>query len=153
MANGHIYDRPKRQGAKAEQRPMLLFNDGAGRFREKACGPVFQTELVGRASAVADYDNDGDPDIAVSNSGGPLQLLRHDGGHGHWLGVRLVGKKPNRQGIGARLVAETPSGRKLTRFVQAGSSYLSSSDPRVLFGLGGEDSVRRLTITWPSGIV
>ena len=153
MANGHIYDRPKRQGAKAEQRPMLLLNDGTGRFREKACGAVFQRELVGRASAVADYDNDGDPDIAVSNSGGPLQLLRNDGGHGQWLGVELVGKKSNRQGIGARLVAETPSGRKLTRFVQAGSSYLSSSDPRVLFGLGGETSIRKLTISWPSGIV
>ncbi len=78
---------------------------------------------------MADYDNDGDPDIAVSNSGGPLQLLRNDGAHGNWLGVALGGAKSNRQGIGARLVAELPSGRKLTRFVTAGSSYLGSSDP------------------------
>ncbi|HTY42896.1 MAG TPA: CRTAC1 family protein [Thermoanaerobaculia bacterium] len=151
VANGHIFDRPK-SGARA-QRPMLLWNDGHGRFREKGCGDPFRRALVGRGSAIADYDNDGDPDIAVSNSGGPLQLLRNDGAHGHWLGIQLAGTKSNRQGIGARLVAETPGGRRLTRFVLAGSSYLSSSDPRVLFGLGAETSVRKLTITWPSGIV
>jgi hypothetical protein len=152
MANGHIYDKPRRQGAKAEQKPLLMWNDGTGHFRERGCGPAFQTELVGRASAVADYDNDGDPDIAVSNSGGPLQLLRNDGTHGNWAGVQLVGRKSNRGAVGARLVAELPSGRKLTRFVAAGTSYLSSSDPRVLFGLGTETSIKTLTISWPSGI-
>ncbi len=153
MANGHIYDRPKRQGASAAQKPLLLLNDGAGRFRSQGCGPAFEQASVGRGSAVADFDNDGDPDIAVSNSAGPLLLLRNDGDHGHWLGVELVGRKSNRQGIGARLVAETPAGKKLTRFVEAGSSYLSSSDPRVLFGLGAETAVKKLTIYWPSGIV
>ena len=108
---------------------------------------------VGRGSAVADYDNDGDPDLAVSNSGGPLLLLRNDGERGAWLGVQLVGRKSNRQGIGSRLVAETPAGKTLTRLVQAGSSYLSSSDPRVLFGLGSEKAVKKLTIFWPSGTV
>jgi hypothetical protein len=102
---------------------------------------------------VADYDNDGDPDIAVSNSGGPLRLLRNDGAHGNWLGVSLTGTRSNRGGIGAKLVAELPSGKKLVRWVASGNSYLSSSDPRVLFGLGKETSARKLTITWPSGVV
>ena len=153
VSNGHIYDRPRRQGARSEQRPQLLWNDGKGRFREHGCGAPFQKALVGRGSAVADYDNDGDSDIAVSSSGGPLQLLRNDGTHGGWLGIQLLGRKSNRQGIGARLVLETASGRKLTRFVQSGSSYLSSSDPRVLFGLADEKAVRKLTVYWPSGIV
>ena len=153
VSNGHIYDRPRRQGTRSEQKPQLLWNDGKGRFREHGCGAPFQRELVGRGSAVADYDNDGDPDIAVSSSGGPFQLLRNDGTHGNWLGIQLVGRRSNRQGIGARLVVETPSGRKLSRFVQAGSSYLSTSDPRVLFGLAEEKSVRRLTVYWPSGVV
>jgi hypothetical protein len=65
----------------------------------------------------------------------------------------LSGTKSNRKGIGARLVGETPSGRKLTRLVHAGNSYLSSSDPRVLFGLGAETSLKSLTIYWPSGKV
>jgi hypothetical protein len=67
--------------------------------------------------------------------------------------VQLIGRKSNRLGIGARLVAETPAGRKLTRLVIAGSSYFSSSDPRVLFGLGSGRAVKKLTIYWPSGTV
>jgi hypothetical protein len=153
VTNGHIYDRPKRQGATEEQRAQLLFNDGTGKFVERSCGPAFEKAYVGRGSAAADFDNDGDPDIAVSSSNGPLQLLRNDGAHGNWLGVALVGTKSNRQGVGARLVAETPAGKKRTRFVQAGSSYLSTSDPRVLFGLGEEKSVKTLTVYWPSGTV
>lgn len=153
IANGHIMEKPRRQGSTYEERNFLMWNDGHGKFRERPCGPAFETARVGRGSAVADYDNDGDPDIAVSSSGGPLQLLRNDGKHDHWMGVWLEGRKSNREGIGSRLVAELPSGRKLTRWVEAGSSYLSSSDPRVLFGLGTETGVKKLTITWPSGIV
>lgn len=153
IANGHISERPMRQGTTYAQLPYLMWNDGRGRFRERGCGSAFQKAFVGRGSAVADYDNDGDPDVAVSNSGGPLQLLRNDGRHGEWLGVELIGAKSNRQGVGARLTAETPSGRRIVRSVHAGSSYLSSSDPRVLFGLGAEKSVRTLTIEWPSGAV
>ena len=133
IANGHIFEKPQRQGTTYAERPFLMWNDGAGRFRERGCGAVFTQQQVGRGSAVADYDN--------------------DGGKNRWVGVQLVGRKSNREGIGARLVAETPSGKKRTRLVQAGNSYLSSSDPRVLFGLGEEDSIRRLTIFWPSGIV
>ena len=157
MANGHIYANPRRQGAKPAQKPLLLWNDGKGHFRERGCGAVFEVELVGRGSAAADYDNDGDLDIAVSNSNGPLQLLRNDAApgarRGKWVGVALKGSRSNRQGVGAALTAELPSGRKLFRIVQAGSSYLSTSDPRVIFGLGDEGSVKRLTIRWPSGTV
>ncbi|MFY9549930.1 MAG: CRTAC1 family protein [Thermoanaerobaculia bacterium] len=153
IANGHIFDNPRRQGTTYAQRAFLMWNDGTGHFRERACGPAFDREFVGRGSAVADYDNDGDPDIAVSSSGMALQLLRNDGPKVNWLGVELAGTKSNRRGIGARLVAETASGRKLTRFVHAGNSYLSSSDPRVLFGLGPETSVKALTVYWPSGKV
>src|SRR5262249_52434711 len=141
VANGHVLEKPRRQGTTYAERNFLMWNDGKGRFVERGCGPAFEKEFVGRGSAVADYDNDGDLDVAVSNSGGPLQLLRNDGGKGRWAGVQLVGKKSNRQGIGARLVAELPSGRKLTRLAIAGNSYLSSSDPRIVFGLGSEETI------------
>jgi len=153
IANGHVDDKPRLQGTTYAQRNSLLWNLGGGRFVQRPCGSAFERTYVGRGSGVADYDNDGDPDIAVSNSGGPLLLLRNDGEHGGWLGVQLVGRKSNRQGIGARLVAETPAGKTLTRLVKAGSSYLSTSDPRVLFGLGPERAVKKLTIYWPSGTV
>src|SRR5262249_3337740 len=134
------------------ERPFLMWNDGKGHFHERGCGAPFRRELVGRGSAVADYDNDGDIDIAVSNSGGPLELLPHDGGRGKWIGFLLRGRKSNRSAIGARVTLETERGRKV-RDVKAGDSYLSSSDPRVHFGLGAATTIRRVSIRWPSGIV
>jgi hypothetical protein len=82
--------------------------------------------MVGRGSAIADFDNDGDIDIAVSIRQ-PLQLLRNDGKHGGWIGFVLRGKKSNRQGVGARLTLETDAGKQV-RESKAGDSYLSSSD-------------------------
>jgi enediyne biosynthesis protein E4 len=152
IANGHVLEVPRMQGVTYAERPFLMWNDGKGKFTERGCGAPFRRELVGRGSATADYDNDGDIDIAVSNSGGPLQLLRNDGVHGAWVGLALRGHKSNRQGIGARLTLETEEGRQV-REVKAGDSYLSSSDPRVHFGLGSAKTIQRLTIRWPSGIV
>ena len=140
------------QGVTYAERPFLMWNDGKGKFTERGCGEPFRRRLVGRGSAVADYDNDGDLDIAVSNSGGPLELLRNDGMHGGWVGIVLRGRKSNRQGIGARVTLETAAGRQV-REVKAGGGYLSSSDPRVHFGIGKESSVGRVLIRWPSGQV
>jgi hypothetical protein len=152
IANGHVLEVPLLKGSTAAQRPFFMWNDGKGRFHERGCGAVFRRELIGRGSAVADFDNDGDLDIAVTNSGGPLELLRNDGAHGGWIGFVLRGKKSNRQGIGARVTIETEAGKQV-REVKAGESYLASSDPRVHFGLGKESAVKRVTIRWPSGIV
>ena len=151
IANGHVLDVPGKGSSYAE-RPFLMWNDGKGKFREQGCGAVFQREFVGRGSAAADFDNDGDMDIAVSNSGTRMLLLRNDGTHGNWIGLLLRGTKSNRQGIGARVTLETEAGRQV-REVKAGESYLSSSDPRVHFGLGASTAVKRLTIRWPSGAV
>jgi hypothetical protein len=109
--------------------------------------------VVGRGSAVADFDNDGDLDIAISVSGSYPQLLRNDGGNANnWLEVMLVGTKSNRDGVGAalKLVSEG-----FTQYQQrkGGMSYMSAHDPRVHFGLGQRKSIDLLEITWPSGIV
>ncbi|MGH9369776.1 MAG: CRTAC1 family protein, partial [Thermoanaerobaculia bacterium] len=152
IANGHVLESPKMQGVTYAERPFLMWNDGKGKFTERGCGEPFRRQLVGRGSAAADYDNDGDVDIAVSNSGGPLQLLRNGGSRGGWIGLVLKGKKSNRQGIGARVTLETEMGRQV-REVKAGDSYLSSSDPRVHFGLGKAKEIRKLEIRWPSGAV
>jgi hypothetical protein len=151
IANGHVLEVPKMQGVAYAERPFLMWNDGKGKFTERGCGEPFRRALVGRGSAVADFDNDGGMDIAVSNSGGPLELLRNEGKRGNWVGILLRGKTSNRQGIGARVTLETASGRQV-REVKAGGSYLSSSDPRIHFGIGTATSVERLEIAWPSGI-
>ncbi len=152
IANGHVLEVPRMQGVTYAERPFLFWNDGKGKFTERGCGAPFRRALVGRGSATADYDNDGDIDIAVSNSGGPLELLRNDGAHGNWIGLVLKGRKSNRQGIGARVTLETEVSRQV-REVHAGDSYLSSGDPRVHFGLGKARQIRRLEIRWPSGVV
>jgi ASPIC and UnbV/FG-GAP-like repeat/NQR2, RnfD, RnfE family len=100
----------------------------------------------GRGLAVADYDNDGDLDIAVASIAGRLVLLRSSGADGHWLQVKLDTFAP-----GAVVTATLPDGRRLVREVKAGTSYLSSEDPRVHFGLGDATRVRELVVRYPDG--
>jgi ASPIC and UnbV/FG-GAP-like repeat len=102
--------------------------------------------MLARGSAVADYDNDGDLDVAINTIGGELALLRNDGATGHWLEVQLDGFHP-----GAVVTATLPDGRELVREVRAGGSYLSSEDPRCQFGLGDAGTVTRLVVRWPGG--
>ncbi len=100
----------------------------------------------GRGLAAADFDNDGRVDVAVNTIGGRLLLLRNTGAAGHWLEVRLGRFAP-----GAIVEARLPDGRVLSREVQAGSSYLSSGDPRVHLGLGKATRVTELAVSFPGG--
>jgi ASPIC and UnbV/FG-GAP-like repeat len=102
--------------------------------------------MLARGSAVADFDNDGDLDVAINSIGGALALLRNDGATGHWLEVQLDGFHP-----GAVVTATLPDGRELVREVRAGGSYLSSEDPRCQFGLADAGTVTRLVVRWPGG--
>ncbi len=100
----------------------------------------------GRGLAAADYDNNGTQDVAVNSVGGPLLLLRNTARDGHWLEVRLARFSP-----GAVVTVVLPNGRRLVRELHAGSSYLSSEDPRAHFGLGGVTTVRSVIVGYPGG--
>src|SRR6185295_492222 len=117
------------------------------RFASVKAAWLARTPAVdGRGLAVADYDNDGDPDIAINSIGGKLILLRNDSPKRHWLEVRLRRFAP-----GAIVTVVLPDGRRLVREVQAGSSYLSSEDPRALFGLGKAATAASLAVRFPDG--
>ena len=135
------------------QRDQLFRNNGNGSYTDvsETAGDYFAVPLVGRAAAMADYDNDGDTDIVIMNSNQRAVLLRNDGGNlKNWVGIKLVGRRSNRDGIGAkvRLVA---GGMTQIREVKSGSSYASGSDMRLLFGLGDTQHVEKITIVWQRG--
>ena len=136
--------------------PLLMFrNIGKGIFENvsKSLGPDFQRSIAGRGIATADYDNDGDIDIAINNRGDYPELLRNDGGNAnHWLEILLIGTRSNRDGIGASLKL-TSEGFVHVEQAKGGMGYMSASDPRIFFGLGKRTKIDSLEITWPSGQV
>ena len=115
-------------------------------------GPAFQLPWVGRGLAIGDIDNDGRIDAVVTTNDGGLHVLHNETATtNHWLTLKLVGHKSNRDGIGAEILLKTSAGIQLAT-VSTGGSYLSSSDKRVHFGLGTDPRVSTIEIRWPSGI-
>jgi hypothetical protein len=154
-ANGHIDEEIGRVQPRIAYResPLLFRNMGGGRFEDvsRSVGPDFARPVVARGAAYADYDRDGDLDILVSTNGGPARLLRNDGGNrNHWLSLKLVGTRSNRDAIGAVVRLTSASGRQ-TQTVHSGSSYCSQSDLALTFGLGQDPSATAIDIAWPSG--
>jgi hypothetical protein len=153
--NGHIEEEIGRVQPKVQYRqiPLMFHNLGQGRFDSVggSLGAAFNVAQVGRGAAYGDYDRDGDLDILITNNQGSARLLRNDGGNrNHWLTIRTVGVKSNRDGIGAIVRVETPSGT-LWQTVHSGSSYCSQSDLAVTFGLGSATTARAVEVLWPSG--
>jgi hypothetical protein len=156
VTNGHVLDIISRLDSTDSypQADQMLRNETGRRFADVSAelGPDFVVKGVGRGAAVADYDNDGDLDLLVTQEASRLRLLRNAGGNsqGHWLLVELEGAD-HRDALGTRVTVIT-SDQLLVRERQSGSSYLSSHDPRLHFGLGAATRVD-LEVRWPSGTV
>jgi hypothetical protein len=134
--------------------PALLWNDGGKRFADVSAesGEVFQQKWAARGMAIGDLFNDGRIDVVVTSNDGPAWVLRNETpGHNHWITFNLVGVKSNRDGIGAQIKIWTPSGSQYAT-VTTSSSYESSSDKRVHFGIGSATLISRVEIRWPSGV-
>ncbi len=155
VANGHIDETITRVESHVSyaESPHLFHNEGRGQFRDVAAlvGKSFATPKVARGCAYGDYDNDGDLDVLITTNNGPAYLYRNDVRPNHSIRFRAVGKRSNRDAIGANIRIWTPEGmRWLT--VKSGSSYLSQSDRSATFGLGPFRSIERALIEWPSGL-
>ena len=133
--------------------PSVLFrNLGGGKFEElfDLAGTAMQELHSSRGAAFGDFDNDGDVDVLIMNMNEPPSLLQNDvSGTHHWLKVLLAGVESNRSAIGAQVIA-VYGGCRQAQAVLAQSSYLSTNDRRLHFGLG-EEQWADLEIRWPSG--
>jgi hypothetical protein len=134
------------------QRSRLFHNLG-GVFEEVAAQLGVDSDRDGRGIGVADFDLDGRLDLFVANAGAAPHLYRNAvDPAGRWIAFELEGRRSNRDAIGARLRA-TAAGRTQLRFVDGGNSFAGQSSRRVHFGLGAAESVERLEVRWPSGLV
>ncbi len=158
VANGHIYPQidkhPELVGTFA-QRSLYAENLGPGvipQFRDATgeAGPGFEALRSSRGLAVGDYDNDGDPDLVLTNLDAPPRLLRNDGTSGAWLTVIVEDKRGGVGPIGT-LVTVKAGGRTQRRDIASGDSYLSTHDPRPHFGLGSATTVDEVDVRWPDG--
>jgi enediyne biosynthesis protein E4 len=155
VAQSHVLDTIEQSTSylKYKQTPLLMRNTGKGFVNVSAtAGPAFNVPIVARGAAFGDLNNDGQMDIVIGVLDGAPVVLRNDGTKNHWLGIRLVGVKSNRQGIGARVIVTDNSGRRQIFDASAAGSYLSSNDPRIIAGLGTA-SVRTIEVRWPSGVM
>lgn len=153
--NGHVQMRDNKREADVlyDQPKQLLRNEG-GTFREvtdKALLGDLAQPKQGRGLAVGDYDNDGGLDVLAMSQNAAAQLFHNQNvSRGHWVSFRTIGTKSNRNGIHTRFEIRS-AGARQTASVRGGSSYLSSSDRRVYFGLGDRAKIDEVIVRWPSG--
>ncbi len=157
--NGHLEnDIAKVQASMTyEQAAQLFWNSGQkgrGMFTlvsSEIAGPDLFTPIVGRGSAYADIDGDGDLDVVMTANGGPARLFRNDGGSkSNWIRIVLNGKESNRVGIGAKVAVKAGDLIQQRQLFPA-KGYLSSSELPLTFGLGGASRIDGVEIVWPSG--
>jgi enediyne biosynthesis protein E4 len=157
LANGHVYPEVDAQhlGSSYKEPRILYHNNGDGTFSDisASAGTGITTSASSRGLAVGDLWNDGRMSAVVSNMNAvPSLLVNQIRTPNHWIAIRTVGTKSNRDGIGARILVKAGS-RILVDEVRSGSSYISNSDMRVHFGLGAAAKVEWVEVHWPSGLV
>jgi len=153
-ANSHVNDNIGFEMNVPFQQRNSIFANAGDRFVDvsASAGEDFQVAAAHRGCAFGDLDNDGRMDVVVSRFDGPAEVFRNvSPGGNHWLLVKTVGTRSNRDGIGAQIRLESASGVQYNH-VTTSVGYASSSSRRVHFGLGQDTLVTRLEIRWPSGV-
>lgn len=158
-ANGHLEEEINKiqQSQQYRQPAQLFWNSGSNKgFRyipvpPSKSGPDLFKPMVGRGSAFADIDGDADLDVVLTQIGGPPLLLRNDQQlNHHWLRLKLVGTRSNRDAMGAWVKVRVGN-KTLSRQVMPTKGYLSQSELPITIGLGNAISVEEIIVTWPGG--
>jgi len=154
--NAHVNDNIELYNNQTYRQPNSVFAGiGAGAFLEtsREAGADLQIKRAHRGCAFADFDNDGRVDVVTTSLNEPVELFRNEStGENHWLAIRLIGVKSNRDGVGAKIKLVTGAGDAQFNQVTTSVGYASSSDVRAHFGLGREKIVKLIEIRWPSGV-
>jgi len=150
VANGHIENYPG--NPLLRMRPQL-FSFGGTKWIEcsAAAGPFFQQKQVGRGVAASDWDNDGDLDAVIVHQNSPTALLENRSTRGHWISFECIGIRSNRRGIGCRVTVRSGDIEQMQELV-GGSSYASTHQPLLVFGLGKWNGPCSVHVQWPSGL-
>lgn len=148
-ANGHVQPHIEqvKENIRFRQPPHLFQNRGDGTFEDvwSGVGTIPDGSWLARSVSWADFDNDGDPDLLVTENNGPIHLLRNDTDAGRGITVDLRGQR-----VGAEIEVWL-DGRSQRRFVRAGESYLAQSQLNPIFGWGDAATVDSVVVRWPSG--
>jgi hypothetical protein len=154
MVNGHVYPEAERSPDVGYRQPRLLYwHVGDGRFKDVTSGAgdgITTAAWSSRGSASGDLDDDGRLEVVISNLGGRPSLLANRAPQKAWVLVKLEGRAPNRDAIGAR-VTVVAAGRRISGEIQTGTSFLSQNDPRLHVGLGSARGYDRIEVRWPRG--
>jgi hypothetical protein len=154
MVNGHVYPEVEATNANSpyKQQRLLFWNLRNGTFLDVSsrAGAGIADRRSSRGSAIGDLDNDGSLEIVVNNMNDTPSLLKNYGEKQNWILIKTVGRKSNRDGVGAR-VTVVAAGLKQMNEVRSGDSYISQNDMRLHFGIGAATKVERVEVLWPSG--
>lgn len=155
IAQGHDLDTIELNYPNLHYRePMLLAHNSGYGFVDvsKQSGSLFRQAWVARGMAIGDIDNDGRLDAVVTTNDGPVHILHNESStRNHWILLKLIGHKSNRDAIGAEITMVSGSVKQYATVSTTGS-YLSASDKRVHFGMGQNGIAESIEIRWPSGI-
>ncbi|MBO0801318.1 MAG: CRTAC1 family protein, partial [Blastocatellia bacterium] len=155
--NAHVNDNIELYNNQTYKQANSVFaNLGNGTFQDvsRLAGADFQSRRAHRGCAFADFDNDGRIDVVTTSLNEAAELLHNESDNDHhWLTLRLIGVKSNRDGIGAKIKLTLESGAVQYNQVTTSVGYASSSERRVHFGLGKETKVRSVEVRWPGGSV
>jgi hypothetical protein len=156
-ANSHVSENADIDSQQHYRQPNAVFrNLRNGTFQDVSseAGAGLATRAAHRGCAFGDLDNDGKVDVVVSAIGSPAELLYNTSTDtNHWILIKTVGVKSNRDGIGTHIKLTGSSGLIQYNHVTTAGSYASSSDPRVHFGLAADALIKEIVLKWSSGTV